>query len=75
MQLTPEMVEAGAAYLYGNSRQSAIEAEEEGRFQACCVQAETLFNVMLAARPQKLPQPSQQQLAHAEPVGNNPSLW
>lgn len=75
MQLSPEMVEAGAAYLYGSSRQSAIEADEEARFQACCVQAETLFNIMLAAQSQKFPQPSQQQLARAEPVGNNPSLW
>ena len=75
MQLTPEMIEAGAAYLYGSSRQSAIEAEEEARFQACCVQAETLFNIMLATQQQKSPQPSQQQLAHAEPVSNNPSLW
>jgi len=75
MEPTPEMIEAGAAYLYGSPRQTAIEADEEARFQACCLQAETLFNIMLAAQPQQLPEPSQQQLARAEPVGNNPSLW
>ena len=75
MYATTEMIEAGAKYLYGNSRKSAIAACEEAKFQACCIQAEALFNIMMEVHPSDFPRPTQQQLAAAEPVSHNPSIW
>ena len=75
MQATTEMIEAGAEYLYGNSRKSAVSANETAKFEACYAQAETVFNRMMAVQAQPANQLSQQQLAEAAPAGKQPNMW
>ncbi|HZV99768.1 MAG TPA: hypothetical protein VFF74_12350 [Methylophilaceae bacterium] len=71
MNANETMLEAGAEYLYGSSREKAIERHEEDKFEYCKVRAEQLFNIMMAAQFEV----TQQKLAEGEPVNNNPLLW
>jgi hypothetical protein len=71
------MIEAGAAYLCGYSRDQAMTPEATGKFEEGCRQAEELFLLMQeAAHPKPVTSEDlQKELAEAEPVNNHPNLW
>jgi hypothetical protein len=78
MELTPKMIEAGAAYLCGFSKEEAVKLEKEVKFQEYCHKAEEIFNLMQAASASGSKVTSedlQEDLADAEPVNDNPNLW
>lgn len=78
MELTPQMIEAGAEYLCGFSKERAIQLEEKEKFQECCHKAEEVFKLMEAASasmPKVTSEDLQEKLADAEPVNDNPNLW
>jgi hypothetical protein len=77
MQPTTAMIEAGAAYLCGYSRDQAMTPEATGKFEECCRQAEELFRLMQeAVDPAPVTSEDlQEELAAAEPVNNHPNLW
>jgi hypothetical protein len=77
MKPTTEMIDAGAAYLCGYSREQAMTPEATGKFEECCRQAEQVFKLMQeAANPSPVTSDDlQEKLADAEPVNNHPNLW
>ncbi len=78
MELTTQMIEAGAEYLCGFSKEGAAKQGEDEKFQACCHQAEQVFKLMQAASgsgSKVTSEDLQEKLADGEPVNNNPNMW
>jgi hypothetical protein len=55
---TDEMIEAGAEYGYGHSREKAKEWAKEDKFDSQCWQAKEYYEAMLAAAPEYKPRHS-----------------
>lgn len=78
MEPTSQMIEAGAEYLCGFSKDKAVKLEEQEKFLECCHKAEEMFKRMQAASDscQKVTSEDlQEELADGEPVNNNPNMW